>query len=103
MKLPLYLALLIPACLPATACSPAQLEKIDTTVATVASECQAARADYETISAGVADACTFVNALPDSPETSKAKAACGGSTVVDRYAKRVVRICGAVQALGVPQ
>ncbi len=103
MKLPLYLALLIPACLPQFACSAAQLQQLDTTVAKVTSECQAAQADYETIAAGVADACAFINLLPDSPEAAKAKFACGHSDAVNRYAKRVEQICGAVEALTRPE
>ncbi len=95
----LTIALLIPACLPQFACSAAQLQQLDTTVAKVTGECQAARADYETIAAGVADACAVVNLLPESPEVTKAKFACSHSDAVNRYAKRVDEICGAVAAL----
>jgi len=98
-------ALVIPACIPVAACTPAQLQKFESARAVVEAECVAAKADYEAIAQGRDDACAVINLLPGEVagiQTEKAKLACSHSARVESAAQRVVRVCAAIGALGAP-
>jgi hypothetical protein len=117
-KLLISLALLIPACIPQLACTPAQLQRFEAARATLESDCKTAQGDYEAAkseylkySAEADAACAEAKLLPDAiGEVSLVavkRGACLKTNHLDAAAERVqstaqtvTRICAAVEALG---
>lgn len=113
-QLALLLALTIALLL---ACTPAELQKLETARSTAEAECAAAKTDYEVAKTEYVeyrqltdDGCKIASLLPDAIDAvslAPIKRLCGKASVLDSLAKRVdrnaqraERICSAVKALG---